>query len=182
MPRGPVGSTPMANTAEPSHIFNPRFRRILRTVEQELLLALNKARETTSHPGDKGGTVEAAVRHILRQHMPATFGVGNGKVYDAFDDESMQTDVIITNGDHPISYPDDKSGAYVIDGVSAVGEVKSVLTTGELDDCIEKGTAFKRLRQTTREGDFFSSPQGRSLFEEMGGTPPFFVLAFENKV
>lgn len=159
-----------------------RFERILATVEKELRLALDKARDTTSHGGDKGSNVEAAARDVLRQYMPASFGVGHGTVYDAYDDESRQTDVIITNADHPISYPDDKSGAYIIDGASAVGEVKSVLTTAELDNCIEKASVFKRLRPTTREGDHMTSPQVRALYEEMGGTPPFFVIAFENKV
>lgn len=133
-------------------------------------------------PSDKGDIVEVAVRDMLKEHLPATFGVGTGTVYDAYDDESLQADVIITNGDHPLRYPQDTPGAYIIDGVSAVGEVKSVLTTGELADCIEKGTAFKRLRQTTRAGDLIPDSQGRNLQIEMGCTPPFFVLAIENKV
>lgn len=177
------------NDAEPgdgkptiSNLTGTRFERILATVEKELRLALDKARDTTSHAGDKGSNVEAAVRDVLRQYMPASFGVGNGKVYDAYDDESRQTDVIITNADHPISYPDDQSGAYIIDGVAAVGEVKSVLTTTALDDCIKKGSVFKRLRPSLAEGDHIPSPQVHALYEEMGGTPPFFVIAFENEV
>ena len=173
----------MANdegSAEP-HLFDPRFKRILRTVEQELLLGLQKARDTTSHAGDKGASVEANVRDMLRNHLPATYEVGHGTVYDAYDDESKQTDVIITNSDHPIRYTDDRSGAYFVDGVSAVGEVKSVLTTAELDNCIEKGSAFKRLRPSLSEGDYIIGP-AKASDAERSGTAPFFVFAFENKV
>jgi len=131
-----------------------RFERILITVEQQLQLALDQARQTTSHSGDMGASVEVATRKVLSQYLPASFGVGHGKVYDAYDDESAQTDVIITNPDHPLSYPNDQPGAYIIDGVSAVGEVKSRFTTSELDDCIAKASMYKRLRQTIRgDGD-----------------------------
>jgi hypothetical protein len=48
--------------------------------------------------------------------------------------------------------PEDRSGTHVVDGVSAAGEVKSTLTTGELDDCIMKGSQFKRLRMISQRG------------------------------
>jgi hypothetical protein len=38
-------------------------------------------------------------------------------VYDAYGDGSRQADVVITNPDHPLSFPVDKSGTYVVDGV-----------------------------------------------------------------
>jgi hypothetical protein len=159
-----------------------RFENILLTVEQGLRLKLDEARFKTSHAGDIGQTVESATRTSLQTYLPRNFGVGHGKVYDAYGDESAQTDIIITNQDHPFSYPPEVNGAYLIDGVAAVGEVKSVLTLDELDDCLEKATKFKRLRQTLGGTDSTVSPDVRRILDATGAVPPFFVVAFENKI
>jgi hypothetical protein len=71
---------------------------------------------------------------MLRGYLPSGFGVGHGFVYDAYGDGSRQTDVIITNPDHPLTYPEDKAGPHVVDGVAAAGEVKAMLDVGTLDD------------------------------------------------
>ena len=125
----------MAETS--SGIPRNRFEQILLTVEQGLRLKLDEARFKTSHAGDigqgeqskvsggHGQTVESATRTSLQTYLPRNFGVGHGKLYDAYGDESAQTDIIITNQDHPFSYPPEVNGAYLIDGVAAVGEVKS---------------------------------------------------------
>jgi hypothetical protein len=159
-----------------------RFQKILQTVEQKLVLSLAEARDTTSHSGDKGANVEAETRAVLQQYLPNTFGISHGKVYDEYGDESAQADVVVTNADHPFSYPQDKAGAFIIEGVAAVGEVKSVLTTDELERCINAGAQFKRLRQTFQNGDNVRSPLTHALLKETAGTPPFFVIAFENKI
>jgi hypothetical protein len=57
-------------------------------------------------------------------------------------------DVVIANGDQPFTLPQGESGEYVIEGVSAVGEVKSNLTPRQLTNCIEKHAKYKRLRPT----------------------------------
>jgi hypothetical protein len=154
----------------------------LETAEKALLLSLEEARNTTSHPGDKGGDVEAETRNLFEKFLPAGFSVGEGKVYDAFGDESAQADVVITNPDHPFRYPPNKTGAYLIEGVAAVGEVKSVLTKTELTSALEVGEKFKRLRPTFNPDDKIFGSKNRALGLLTGGAPPFFVLAFENEV
>jgi hypothetical protein len=109
-----------------------RFHRMLQTTEKALRLSLDEARSKTSHPRDKGDDVEADTRAVFEQFLPTGFSVGEGKVYDAYGDESAQADVVITNPDHPFRYPRTKTGAYMVEGVAAVGEVKSVLTKPEL--------------------------------------------------
>ncbi len=56
-----------------------------------------------------------ALKVIVEERRPVQVYV---HVYDAYGDGSRQTDVIITNPDHPLSFPEDKSGTYVVDGVS----------------------------------------------------------------
>lgn len=131
-----------------------RFEKILTNAEESIRLDLDKARLESNHSLTIGEQTEAAVRSTLRGYLPASYSVGHGHIYDAYGDGCQQTDVVITNPDHPLSFPEDRAGTYVVDGVAAVGEVKAKLTTKDLDDCIRKGTRFKVLRLTGSEGDF----------------------------
>ena len=171
------------NSAElPKFRFGTRFERVLELVEKKMVLDLPLARATTDHAGSKGANVEEGFRDVLRKHVPSGFGVGHGKVVDAYDDDSSQLDVIVTNRDHPFSYPPDQSGLFIIDGVSSVGEVKSVLTTGELGKCIKAATRYKKLRPTYLSLDSISNDQDRRLITATGGIPPYVVFAYETDI
>ena len=100
-----------------------RFDRVLRGVEKKLSIALDLARAEADHSGIKGGKVEHDTRKVLRDHLPPNLSIGEGIVFDSFGDESGQMDVVIANGDQPFTFPWGESGEYVIEGVSAVGEV-----------------------------------------------------------
>nr|WP_157527651.1 hypothetical protein [Micromonospora rosaria] len=64
--------------------------------------------------------------------------------------------------------------------MAAAGEVKSRLTTGELDRAIAAGIRFKGLQNTHSAGDeAFASPVDLQRFYEC---PPFFVVAMESNV
>src|SRR5262249_37269708 len=103
-----------------------RFEQILLSVEKQLRSKLEQARRESDHSLTIGERAEAEVRQTLRGYLPSGFSIGHGFIYDAYGDGSRQTDLIIANPDHPLSFPDDKAGTYVVDGVSAAGEVKAV--------------------------------------------------------
>lgn len=159
-----------------------RFHSILGTVEQELQTALTKARQESDHGTTVGDGAEEAVRATLRRYLPSGYGVGKGIVYDAFGDGSRQTDVVITNPDHPLSFPQETSGTYRVDGVAAAGEVKSLMNVDELKNSITKGTAFKRLRMTVNESDHVVTATDQAYMQQIGMVPPYFAIAFSNKV
>lgn len=159
-----------------------RFHDILATVETELQNKLAKARRESNHSTTIGSRAEEAVRETLRDYLPSGHSVGEGLVYDAFGDGSCQTDVVITNPDHPLSFPEGRSGTYVVDGVAAAGEVKACLDVKELKDCIKKGTAFKQLRMTLSKSDHVMTQKDSAYIRQIGLVPPYFVVAFENKV
>jgi hypothetical protein len=141
-----------------------------------------RARLESNHSTTIGDGAEEPVRNVLRSYLPSGYGVGKGHVYDAYGDGSRQTDVVITNPDHPLSFPEGRSGTYVVDGVSAAGEVKSCLDVGALDDCIEKGRAFKQLRMTVNESDHVMTTKEQAYMKQIGLVPPYFAIAFENKI
>ncbi|MDW5614229.1 MULTISPECIES: DUF6602 domain-containing protein [Mycolicibacterium] len=159
-----------------------RFHSLLATVEKELQTALAKARLESDHGTTIGDGAEEAVRNTLRTYLPSGYGVGKGIVYDAFGDGSRQTDVVIASPDHPLSFPEGKSGTYVVDGVAAAGEVKACLDVNALGDCIKKGTAFKQLRMTVNESDHVMTTKDQAYMKQIGMVPPYFVIAFENKI
>jgi hypothetical protein len=161
---------------------NLRFLKLFDTAEKALRTALDEAREKTSHPGDKGSDVEAEARAVFEKFLPPTFGVGQGTVYDAYGDRSAQADLVITNSDHPFRYPPTKTGAFMVEGVAAVGEIKSELTKKELKRSIRAAAKFKELRPTATEEERIYGVMNRSLIEVTGGVPPFFILAFENSI
>lgn len=161
---------------------NLRFLKLFDAAEKALRVSLDEARAKTSHPGDKGSDVEAETRKAFEKFLPTTFGVGQGTVYDAYGDRSAQADLVITNSDHPFRYLPTKTGAYMVEGVAAVGEIKSVLNKQELSRSIKAGKKFKRLRPTISEEERIHGASNRALVEATGGVPPFFILAFENSI
>jgi hypothetical protein len=157
-----------------------RFERVLKEVEDGLHVSLRRARAETRHPGKKGTKVEIAARDALREYMPPNLSIGEGGVYDSYDDESAQMDIVIANGEQPFTFPYLQSGEYVIEGVSAVGEVKSNLTPSALKDCIDKGGKYKQLRPTFGYRDEVTNDS--DFMRESDMMPPFFVLAFETNM
>jgi len=115
-------------------------------------------------------------------HLPRTHAVTHGEVIDLAGNRSRQCDVIITNEDQPLGIAgnDNGAGLYIIEGVSAVGEIKARLTCESFADAIEKGRQLKRLRA--------NEPPSTELFgalsdaRRFGSSPPYFLLAYEASI
>jgi len=130
--------------------------------------------------GNRGGSVENAVRDFLSQHLARNFAVGTGEAIDAQGARSGQLDVVISNIDQPLISPVNDAGLFLIEGVASAGEVKSKLTTQELRSAISAAVKFKRLRNVHNPGDLISSnPVDIARYHEC---PPFFLLAMESEV
>jgi hypothetical protein len=157
-----------------------RFQRVLGAMDKQLSTALERARDEADHAGINGSKVEVATRKVLRNRLPSNLNIGQGIVYDSYGDETGQTDIIIANGEQPFTFPSEESGEYAIEGVSAVGDVKSNLTPGELQDCIDKATRYKRLRQMIGANDRITNFSEYTV--ETAALPPFFVIAHESRM
>src|SRR5436190_22696338 len=102
-------------------------------VERQMKEKLAEIRATHQHKGVKGTGVEKSFRTFLTQYLPQHFSVGEGEIVDTTGAISAQTDVVITAEHHPFTFSTDGPGLFFIEGVCAAGEVKSVLTSGELE-------------------------------------------------
>jgi hypothetical protein len=92
---------------------------------------------------------------------------------------------VITDDQHPFRFPEGSPGLFLVDGVAAAGEVKSVLTTAELRDIETKATKFKALQRSYGQGDHmmvFTSKGESPLTDRFFLRPAFFAIAFDSNV
>ena len=115
----------------------------------ELVQRFESARKVDS-PGGVGAAIEGPVRKRLKQILPADIDVGSGYVIDATGQVSNQIDVILyESGICPVFQVNETQGVayYPVEGVLAVGEVKSRIGKKELKDAFAKIASVKRLER-----------------------------------
>ncbi len=153
---------------------------MLKVKEEQLRSNLDEARATFSHTGDKGDHVEAAARQFLKAHLPRRFDIGQGEVIDTHEARSGQLDIVVSDDNQPFSFPEGSPGLYLVEGVIAVADVKSLFTTEELDDVVKKANRFKHIEKLQAKGELAlgKNPATDPFYHR----PPFFVLAFDNNV
>lgn len=101
-------------------------------------------------PTTKGSAREVPVREMLESILPRGLAVGTGCVIDSFGSVSNQIDVVIyekefcpvfrINNDPNVTF-------FPCEGVVAVGEIKSLLSTKELIDIFAKVASVKKLQR-----------------------------------
>ncbi len=158
---------------------NANLGRMLRALDTELKGALEKSRASFEHRGLQGTGPESAVRSLLDLHLPRYLTVGTGEVIDQTDTRSGQIDVVIANEDQPFRNDLHEPGVFLIEGVSAAGEIKSRLTTQKLGEAIESATRFKRLRSNDVNAFHAALESDQRRFHQ---SRPYFLFAFENAV
>ena len=122
----------------------------VRGVGVEIVQSFENARRATT-PGLKGNAMEQPIRNKLQQLLPESIGVGSGCVISVLDGTSRQMDVVLYEKDLcPVFCVNDTPEAtyYPVEGVLAVGEIKSILGKKELSDSFEKIRSAKALRRT----------------------------------
>lgn len=153
---------------------------VIAATELQMTAKLAEARAKFQHGGLKGDAVEDAVRNFLRSFIPRRLAVGTGEVVDRSGGRSGQTDIVIANEDHPFTFAGDDPGLFFIEGVSAAGEVKAVLTTAHLASTIDSSRRFKTLLAEPGMNSTVSA--GPVELERFYRTPPFFLLALESQL
>ncbi|WP_306120434.1 MULTISPECIES: DUF6602 domain-containing protein [unclassified Roseitalea] len=119
--------------------------------EQQRLLTdqLNAARRKFSQSGNRGDHLEDAFRSFLNDHTPSSLTVGTGEVVslDGYDNHrvSRQLDVVVNTRNQPFRNDVNEAGVYLIEGVAAAGEVKSVLNSSMIETELLKSSQFRSL-------------------------------------
>jgi hypothetical protein len=121
-----------------------KLEELFQLVEVTLSAQLDEA-GFVQHSGDKGENREKVLMDFLANHLPSRYGVAKGEVITKSGERSHSADLIIFDRTMcPVLYSG-RTQIIPIEGVYGIIEVKSSLSKTELDDCIKKIEAFKRL-------------------------------------
>ncbi len=118
-------------------------------VSQRLIKDFEDASQATT-PSLIGSAREVACRDNLNRVLPGGIGVGSGCVIDSYGNSSQQTDIVLYERDMCPVYSINNTPEttyYPCEGVIAVGEVKSRLTTKLLEDSFSKILSVKKLKR-----------------------------------
>lgn len=149
-------------------------------IESQMRGKLDEIRATLEHPGGKGTSIEEVFRKFMREFLPRRLDVGHGEILDSEDRRSKQTDLIVVNEDHPLTFTHVQPGLFFIEGVCAAGEVKTVLNSSGLDKAIENSLQFKQLEVDLGIGTLIhTNPSDRERFYK---SPPWFLFAFTSEL
>lgn len=155
------------------------FHESLVRLGNQLREQLAETRAGLRHPGDKGSHAEEAFRQLLRRYLPRRFAIGQGEVIDTENRRSGQTDVLVVNEDQPFIYPEEEPGLFLIEGIDAGAEVKSVITSEEFERSIANSQKFKALQALSTPGMRMAKPSDIARFHERR---PWFLFAYESQL
>ena len=150
-------------------------------VEKQMQGTLADVRDTFSNSSVKGTSMEDVFRDFIRQYLPRRLEVGHGEIIDSRGNKSGQTDVVIVNEDHPYLFKPNSPGLFFIEGVSAVGEVKSILTSIELESTLKNSTLYKNLKLKIGKRTMVMSNKS-DIKRYVEHPSPFFLFAYESQL
>ena len=137
-------------------------------IGEKLVLEFEHA-STAGTPGLIGSARENPARKQLKKLLPAFVSTGSGIVIDSFGAKSSQQDMVLYERDFcPVYSVNDTPQAtyFPIEGVIAVGEVKSVVDKPTLFDALHKvrsAKLLKRFSEKTQEHGLPAAANYRSL-------------------
>ncbi|MFA5842431.1 MAG: DUF6602 domain-containing protein [Candidatus Gracilibacteria bacterium] len=149
-------------------------------ISKQMLAELEKVRESFNHSGNKGTKMETVFAEFLKKYLPKRFEIGCGEIIDSKAKRSGQCDIIITNENHPFSFKPGtrEPGLFFIEGVSAVGEIKTSLNSKELVNSLKASQKYKELEAVRLKGFYENKPSDDRFIKN----PPYFLFAFESKL
>ncbi|MDQ8738246.1 DUF6602 domain-containing protein [Paenibacillus sp. LHD-38] len=154
----------------------------LLTYQKMMELQLEDIREKYNHKGNKRSNVENIIRDFLKEYLPPSNRIGQGEIVDTDGKVSNQTDIIITNEYHPFINENLHAPArFFIEGVSCVGEVKSILNSADLIEILKNCKKFKELKITFDGGTEIRMPQNSDV-DRYVKRRPYFLFAFESQL
>lgn len=131
----------------------------------ESLMARYRQTGAVSANTNLGDAREVLLRGFLDAVIPPHISVGRGEVWDSEGNRSGQLDVVLARDDSPrLPLGDGKEvSAFIVEGVYAVVEVKSNLTTENLEDSLSKLRRVAQLKVLPSESVYVGKPLDRPI-------------------
>lgn len=123
----------------------PDFTEFHKSITAELYSLKDRIRQLVLHWPTDGEHKEAALRSVLRRHLPQSADVGRGFIVTEAD-SSSQIDILIVDNRKPVLFREGDLMIVTPDAVLAVAEVKTELRNGTmLCNAIEKLAGIRSL-------------------------------------
>jgi len=123
----------------------PDFTEFHKSLTAELYSLKDRIRQLVLHWPSDGEHKEAALRSVLRRHLPQSADVGRGFIVTE-SDSSTQIDILIVDNRKPVLFREGDLMIVTPDAVLAVAEVKTELQDGTmLCSAIEKLAEIRHL-------------------------------------
>lgn len=140
------------------------LKKVFSAIGNQMLADFDSIHSQIRHLGERGGEREQGLKSFLETYLPSRYTVSNGEIVDDSGETSRQCDLVIYDKSNcPLLLAGKEYRVFPAEPVFAVVEVKSVLTSEELRDAVEKIRAAKRLTREngTVAGIIFAYKSGR---------------------
>ncbi len=105
-----------------------------------------------THSGDKGEFREQIIKNFLRPFLPTCYGIGSGQVFSADGTSSDQVDIVLYDEIFSnVLFRNIANSLFPCESVYGTIEVKSVLSTEELEKSIANIASVKRLQRVASD-------------------------------
>lgn len=152
-----------------------KFIKALRNSTSKLYSELEDSK-LVEHSGDKGEFREEILSKLLRNYLPSCYGLGNGEVFSQDGESSKQIDIVIYDTVYSnVLFKDKSNSLFPCESVYGEIEVKSNLSSDELDKSIDNIASLKKLK---REKSTF---QDITPFYNLGLSPEGFRFPKEKQ-
>lgn len=121
-----------------------RLQRFFRSKARELKAQSDQA--IVPHAGLQGSHREDIHKGYLQIILPERFKVGNGMIYDSYDNRSKEADIVLWDANNYPSIPQYGHSLFFAESVRAVLEVKTTWKAENLADIKEKCRKITNLR------------------------------------
>jgi hypothetical protein len=149
-----------------------QFRRL-----SDALVAQAAVAGGIGHAGTVGHLRELIVARFLRPHLPSTIEIRSGVIIDSKGARSRQQDIVLIDSTFPtISVGADREALIIAESVLATVEVKSFLSSQELQTTLESIAVTRSLH---RSGQQFYSKRGAEITVPKPHPILTYVLAFD---
>ncbi|WP_432356981.1 DUF6602 domain-containing protein [Sporosarcina sp. UB5] len=152
----------------------------LNILQEQMAIKLKQIHIEHKHRGNRGDNSESILREFIREFLPPSNRVGHGEIIDTKGNISNESDVVILNEHHPYLNELSKPSLFFIEGVSAVGEVKSNLGSADIETTLKKCQRFKNMHiKMQKDATVVGNMSDIKRFVDKR---PFFLFAFKSQL
>ncbi len=152
----------------------------LKQLSEQLKAETKLIRATFKNNTNKGNGFETIIRNLISIYIPSIYNVTQGELIDTFSTHSGQIDLLIVQDFHIRGYQDGRPNLVFYDLVTGIGEMKTSLTTKDLQSSIAIANSLSKFKYHPENNNIL---QGE--FHNLEGEqkpPPFFLIALNSDI